>query len=74
MKDEEMDENMAKIMKQMKLLTKHVMRGCSKSVNGFALSGSQIYEVDKFETLYNEEVQFLSNQVGVSRPTFYKQD
>lgn len=61
LKDQEKDENIAKMMIQMDLLTKHVMGNGSKSVNALALSGSKSYEDDKFDALYYEEVLFLLN-------------
>lgn len=74
LKDEERDESMARVMTQLYLLTKHVMGGGYKSVNDLALSSSKCYEDNKFEALYNEEVQTLSNQVGHSHPTFQRQN
>ncbi|WMV50053.1 hypothetical protein MTR67_043438 [Solanum verrucosum] len=54
---------MAKIMNQMDLLMKHVTGGCYKAVNVVGASNGMIPNDSQFETMYNKEVRFLSNQV-----------
>lgn len=61
------------MMTQMNLLTKHVMGGGSNSVNAVSLSRIKSYEDDMFDSLYNEDVQFLSNKVWGSCHTFQRQ-
>jgi len=56
-KDHEIDENMAKMMTQNDLLSKHVIRGGAKLVNAVGTNGGQCLYNAKFEALYNEEVQ-----------------
>ncbi|WMV58404.1 hypothetical protein MTR67_051789 [Solanum verrucosum] len=54
-KDQERDANMAKMMTQMDLLSKHVMGSGSKVMHAIGLNGVNPDEA-KFETMYNEEV------------------
>ncbi|WMV50528.1 hypothetical protein MTR67_043913 [Solanum verrucosum] len=61
---------MAKIMTQMDLLTKHVMGSGYKSVNAVGASSGVCPDDAQFEAMYNEEVRFLSNQAGGSRPSY----
>ncbi|WMV19212.1 hypothetical protein MTR67_012597 [Solanum verrucosum] len=62
-KDQEWDENIAKMMTQIDLLSNHVMGSGSKVVKAV-----RIYRVNpnkaQFEAMYNEEVKFLANQGG----------
>ncbi|WMV46247.1 hypothetical protein MTR67_039632 [Solanum verrucosum] len=68
--NQERDENMATIMTQMDLSTKHVMGGGYKAVNAIsAKSGGNLNDT-QFEAMYNGEVQFFSNQAGGSCPSY----
>lgn len=62
-KDEELDETMAKMMIQMQLLTKNVMDVDPKSVNVLATKGNWDSEDDVFDNMYNEKVKLWTNQV-----------
>ncbi|WMV32979.1 hypothetical protein MTR67_026364 [Solanum verrucosum] len=53
-KNQERDENIAIIMTQMDLLTKHVIQGCSKVVNAVVASSRVSLNDAKFEVKYNE--------------------
>ncbi|WMV41608.1 hypothetical protein MTR67_034993 [Solanum verrucosum] len=68
-KKQERDENMAKIMIQMDLLTKHVMGSAYKVVNAVG-ANSVNHDEMQFEDMYNEEVLFLSNQAGGSHQSY----
>uniref|UniRef100_M1DXZ1 Integrase core domain containing protein n=1 Tax=Solanum tuberosum TaxID=4113 RepID=M1DXZ1_SOLTU len=68
-KNQERDENMAKIMIQMDLLTKHVMESGYKVVNAVGANSMSPNEM-QFEDRYNEEVHFLSNQAGGSHLSY----
>ncbi|WMV29561.1 hypothetical protein MTR67_022946 [Solanum verrucosum] len=56
---------MAKMMTQLDLLSKHVTIGGRKDVNAVCNSSGMSPDEAQFETMYNEEVIFLSNQVCV---------
>ncbi|WMV37411.1 hypothetical protein MTR67_030796 [Solanum verrucosum] len=53
---------MAKIMTQMDLLTKYVMGSGSKVVNAISARSGMSPDDTQFEAMYNEGVQYLSNQ------------
>ncbi|WMV50851.1 hypothetical protein MTR67_044236 [Solanum verrucosum] len=64
---------MVKIMTQINLLSKHVMGGRTRSVNAVGTNSGQFPNDAKFEILYNEEVQYLGNQVGISHNNYQRQ-
>ncbi|WMV13972.1 hypothetical protein MTR67_007357 [Solanum verrucosum] len=66
-KNQERDENMAKMITQMDLLTKHVMGSGHKVVNAINTNSGVNPDDAHFEAMHNEEVQFFANQVGGSR-------
>ena len=69
-KNQERDENMAKMMTQIDLLTKYVMNSGLKTVNAIDAGKGHVSEDVKFDTMYEEEVQYLSNQPAGSRPNY----
>lgn len=71
-KDDERDENMAKSMTQMDLLTKHMLNPTPKMVNTMVSKGTRSYE-DSEVKAFDEEVWFLSNQVVGFLPTYHRQ-
>uniref|UniRef100_M1AX07 Integrase core domain containing protein n=1 Tax=Solanum tuberosum TaxID=4113 RepID=M1AX07_SOLTU len=62
-KDNERDQNMAKIMTQLDILSKNVMGAGARGVNAEGVGCANPEEAN-FEALYNEEVNFLANQCG----------
>ncbi|KAK4731451.1 hypothetical protein R3W88_024439 [Solanum pinnatisectum] len=60
-KDNERDQNMAKIMTQLDILSKNVIGAGARGVNAVGVGCANPEEV-KFEALYNEEVNFIANQ------------
>lgn len=60
-KRKECDENMAKIMTQIDLIIKYVMGVGSKTVNAIGISSCMRLDEEKFETMCNKEVKFMSN-------------
>ncbi|WMV46402.1 hypothetical protein MTR67_039787 [Solanum verrucosum] len=71
--NQERDQTIAKIMIQMDLLTKHVMGGGCKVVNVVGANSGFNSDYAHFEAMYNEEVKFLSNQVGGSHPSYSRE-
>ncbi|KAF3650187.1 hypothetical protein FXO37_18588 [Capsicum annuum] len=71
-KYEERDANMAKVMTQLDLLTKHMMGDPPKVVNVVASKSAKAYDDEETESL-DEEILFLSSQSGGSRPTYQRQ-
>ncbi|WMV25290.1 hypothetical protein MTR67_018675 [Solanum verrucosum] len=61
---------MAKMMSQLDFLSKQVKGGGLKVVNVVGTSVGQCQEDAKFETLYNEEVDYMGNQLGGSHPNY----
>ncbi|WMV24879.1 hypothetical protein MTR67_018264 [Solanum verrucosum] len=68
--DQQHDENMAKMMTQMDLLSKHVMGCGSKVVNAVRVNGVSPDE-SHIEVIYNEQV-FLKNQGGGFRSNYLR--
>ncbi|KAK4723933.1 hypothetical protein R3W88_026712 [Solanum pinnatisectum] len=60
-KDNEPDQNMAKIITQLDILSKNVMVASAHSVNIVGVGCENPKEM-KFEALYNKEVNYLENQ------------
>uniref|UniRef100_M1DIU0 Transposable element protein, Retrotrans_gag n=1 Tax=Solanum tuberosum TaxID=4113 RepID=M1DIU0_SOLTU len=60
-KDQERDQNMAKMMTQSDIFAKNVMGVGTNSVNIVGVGGVNPYEA-QFEVFHNEEVNFLANQ------------
>uniref|UniRef100_M1DTB4 Uncharacterized protein n=1 Tax=Solanum tuberosum TaxID=4113 RepID=M1DTB4_SOLTU len=71
-KDHERDQNMAKIMAQLDILSKNVMGAGACGVNVVGVGCANPKEI-KFEALYNEEVNFLANQCGGYRSNYPSQ-
>uniref|UniRef100_M1DYP1 Integrase core domain containing protein n=1 Tax=Solanum tuberosum TaxID=4113 RepID=M1DYP1_SOLTU len=63
---------MAKIMTQLDILSKNVMGAGARSVNAVGV-GCANPDESKFEALYNEEVNFLTNQGGGYRSNYPRQ-
>uniref|UniRef100_M1E0P4 Integrase core domain containing protein n=1 Tax=Solanum tuberosum TaxID=4113 RepID=M1E0P4_SOLTU len=81
-KDQERDQNMAKIMTQLDILSKNVMGFIARSVNDVGVKCANLNESkfealyneeSKFEALYNEEVNFLANQGSSYRSNYPRQ-
>uniref|UniRef100_M1DKF9 Integrase core domain containing protein n=1 Tax=Solanum tuberosum TaxID=4113 RepID=M1DKF9_SOLTU len=60
-KDQERDQNMAKMMTQLDLLSNNMMGSGLKSVNVVEAGGVNPEEA-QLEPMYNEDVNFLSNK------------
>uniref|UniRef100_M1DJS1 Integrase core domain containing protein n=1 Tax=Solanum tuberosum TaxID=4113 RepID=M1DJS1_SOLTU len=63
-KDQERDQNMTKMMTQLDILAKNAMGAGARSINVMGV-GCVSPDEAKFESLYNEEVNFLANQGGM---------
>uniref|UniRef100_M1DYA7 Uncharacterized protein n=1 Tax=Solanum tuberosum TaxID=4113 RepID=M1DYA7_SOLTU len=68
-KDQERDQNMAKIFTQLDILSKNVRGAGARGVNVEGVGCANPVEA-KFEALYNEEVNFLANQGGGYRSNY----
>uniref|UniRef100_M1DLF7 Uncharacterized protein n=1 Tax=Solanum tuberosum TaxID=4113 RepID=M1DLF7_SOLTU len=62
-KDNERDQNMAKIMTLLDILSKNVMGTATRSFNVVGV-GCAFPDEASFDALYNEEVNFLANHGG----------
>lgn len=62
-KDQERDENMAKIMTQLDLLMKHMMGCGQKSVNVVGSASDMTFNGVDFDVGYNEGVYYMGNQM-----------
>ena len=71
-KDQEKDQNMAKSMKQLEILSKNVIGAGIRSVNSMGVGCLNFIEA-KFKVVYNKEVNFLANQVGGYRSNYPRQ-
>jgi len=71
-KDNERDQNMAKIMTQLDILSKNVMGAGTRGVNAIGIRCANPEE-STFDALYNEEVNFLANQGGGYRSNYPRQ-
>uniref|UniRef100_M1DVF9 Integrase core domain containing protein n=1 Tax=Solanum tuberosum TaxID=4113 RepID=M1DVF9_SOLTU len=72
-KDQARDQNMAKIMTQLDILSKNVMGAGARSVNDVGVGFANPDDA-KFEALCNEEVNFLANQGSGYRSNYPRQD
>uniref|UniRef100_M1DNP4 Integrase core domain containing protein n=1 Tax=Solanum tuberosum TaxID=4113 RepID=M1DNP4_SOLTU len=68
-KDQERDQNMAKMMTQLDFLSKNIMGSGSRALDVVGVSGVNLDD-PHFEALYSEEVSFLVNQDGGFRPSY----
>ncbi|XP_049362576.1 uncharacterized protein LOC125827308 [Solanum verrucosum] len=71
-KDNKRDQNMAKIIMQLDILSKNVMRAGARGINVVGVGGENPEEM-KFESMYDEEVNFLTNQGGGYRSNYPRQ-
>uniref|UniRef100_M1DAZ9 Integrase core domain containing protein n=1 Tax=Solanum tuberosum TaxID=4113 RepID=M1DAZ9_SOLTU len=71
-KDNERDQNMAKIMTQLNIFSKNVMGAGPRGVNVVGVGGANPEEI-KFEAMYDEEVNFLANQCRGYRSNYPRQ-
>uniref|UniRef100_M1D8A9 Uncharacterized protein n=1 Tax=Solanum tuberosum TaxID=4113 RepID=M1D8A9_SOLTU len=71
-KNQERDQNMAKIMTQLDILSKNVMGVGPRGVNVVGIGYAYLKDA-KFYALYNEEVNFLANQGGGYRSNYPRQ-
>lgn len=60
-KDNEIDQNIGKIMTQLDILSKNIMGGGVRTVNVVGVRWADTEDM-KFEAFYNEKVNFLDNQ------------
>jgi len=71
-KNKERDQNMAKIMTQLDILSKNVMGAGARRVNVVGVGCVNLDEAE-FEALYNEKANFLANQGGGYRSNYLRQ-
>uniref|UniRef100_M1DJW5 Integrase core domain containing protein n=1 Tax=Solanum tuberosum TaxID=4113 RepID=M1DJW5_SOLTU len=71
-KDNERDQNMAKIMTQLDILFKNVMGAGACGLNVVGVGGVNPEEM-KFKDMNDEEVNFLANQGGGYRSNYTRQ-
>lgn len=71
-KDNERDQNMAKIMMHLDILSKNAMGVDTHSVNDIGV-WSKIPDEMMFETSYSEEINFLANQGGHYQSNYPRQ-
>lgn len=69
--DEESDENMAKMITKLDLLTKYVIGDPQKAVNVINSKSVKDYDDDKEESP-NKEIRFVTNQIVGSYPTYQR--
>jgi len=58
------------MMTKMDFLTKHLINGGFKSVNVVDTRVGKVSDDANIHAMYNEEVQYLANQLGGSRPNY----
>lgn len=69
-KDQESDENIAKMLTQLDLLTKHIIGGKPEECYDVAAAGDVVYDKVLYERGYSEEIHYMGNQVMGSQPAF----
>lgn len=72
-KNQDRDENIAKMLTQLELFTNHVMGRNHKRVNVLEATSDVIFGSTSFEGDYNKEVDYMGNQMVGSRLTFSRQ-
>uniref|UniRef100_M1DSX9 Integrase core domain containing protein n=1 Tax=Solanum tuberosum TaxID=4113 RepID=M1DSX9_SOLTU len=72
-KHQERDQNMAKMMTQLDILSKNLMGNGPRVVNVVGITSGANPENAHFKALCNEEVNFLANQGGGFHPSYLRQ-